>query len=341
MSIFFQNFLFVSYQAFYKIVCIVIFNQTFMEYIEKIQSLFSELDSVIVGQETMKRDILIALLSGGHILLEWAPGLAKTLTVKTFSDAVSLWFQRIQFTPDLLPSDLIGAKIYNPESKTFDVRKGPLFANIILADEINRAPSKVQSALLEAMEEKQVTIGDESYKLDTPFMVLATQNPIEQEGTYHLPEAQLDRFLLKTVLDYPTSDQEISILKGQKSRKNTKIEKVLSKKDIADIQKHIEEIHVSESIYSYIKDIVFATRENKDIAKWVAYGVSPRASLALLSCSQVLAYISGRDFVTPEDIKEMAFPVLRHRFVLSYEALAEDVTPDSIIEHILEHTSLD
>lgn len=191
------------------------------------------------------------------------------------------------------------------------------------------------------MEEKQVTIGDESYKLDTPFMVLATQNPIEQEGTYHLPEAQLDRFLLKTVLDYPTPEQEIAILKGQKSRKEAKIQKVFTKKDIVDIQKEIEEIHVSESIYMYIKDIVFATRENQDIAKWVSYGVSPRASLALLSCSRVLAYISGRDFVTPEDIKEMAFPVLRHRFVLSYEALAEDVTSDFIIRHILEHTSID
>jgi len=240
----------------------------------------------------------------------------------------------------LLPSDLIGAKIYNPELKSFDVKRGPIFANIVLADEINRSPSKVQSALLEAMEERQVTIGDVSFALDAPFMVLATQNPIEQEGTYHLPEAQLDRFLLKTIIEYPTPEQELQILQSEKTRREAKVKKIYTKKDIENVQKEIENVHVSESIFHYIRDIVFASREKNSLSKWIAYGVSPRASLALLRTAKTLACISGRDFVTPEDIKEMAYPVLRHRFVLSYEALADDISTDTIIASILEKVEI-
>jgi len=311
-----------------------------MENNEKIVKILSELDEVIIGQRNLKRDILISLLAGGHILLEWAPWLGKTLTVKTFAATVNLAFSRIQFTPDLLPSDLIGAKIYNQESKSFDVKQGPIFADFVLADEINRAPSKVQSALLEAMEEKQVTIGEETFSLGKNFMVLATQNPIEQEGTYHLPEAQLDRFLLKTLIDYPTAEEELQIMNGQSARTSQKVSKVCGVRDLAQMKKDVEQIQVSESIYTYVRDIVFATREESDISKYISYGVSPRASLALIQCSKALAYISGRNFVTPEDIKEMAYPVLRHRIILSYDALADDISVEDIITTILSKVEI-
>lgn len=307
---------------------------------EKIESFFAELDSVIVGQKNLKRDILICLLSSGHILLEWAPGLAKTLTVNTFAKAMGMSFQRIQFTPDLLPSDLIGAKIYDPTSQSFSVKKGPIFANFVLADEINRAPSKVQSALLEAMEERQVTIGEESFQLDSPFMVLATQNPIEQEGTFHLPEAQLDRFLMKTIIEYPTQEEEIEIMKNNQSIADAKIQRIFTKKDLLDMQKMIGEIKVSENIYQYIKDIVFYTRESKTLSKYLSYGASPRASLGILRAAKTLACVQGRDFVLPEDIKEVTYGVLRHRIILSYESLAEEITPDMIIEKILENVEV-
>lgn len=307
---------------------------------EKIQDFFAELDRVIVGQKNLKRDILICLLSGGHILLEWAPWLAKTLTVNTVAKAVGATFQRIQFTPDLLPSDLIGAKIYDPASKSFSVKKGPIFANFVLADEINRAPSKVQSALLEAMEERQVTIGEETFSLSHPFMVLATQNPIEQEGTFHLPEAQLDRFLMKTLVEYPTPEEEIQIMKEHTSVADTKIRKIFTKKDISEIKKNIEQIQVSESIYDYVRDIVFFTREDQSLKKYLTYGASPRASLGIIRAAKTLAYIEARDFVIPEDIKSVAYGVLRHRIILSYEALAEEITPDMVIRKVLSHIEI-
>ncbi len=310
-----------------------------IEFSQKIQELQDEVGKVIVGQENLKRDIIVALLAGGHILLEWAPGLAKTRTVSSFSQALKLSFQRIQFTPDLLPSDLVWAKIYDPELKEFQVKKGPIFANFILADEINRAPSKVQSALLEAMEEKQVTIGEETFKLDEPFIVLATQNPLEQEGTFHLPEAQLDRFLLKTLVEYPSHTQEKEILTQSLSRETQKISKIFGKKEIDFFKKEIEKIEVSQSVYEYICHIVFATRDTQKYGE-ISYGGSPRASLALLRTAKVLAFIEGRDFVIPEDVKEMAYGVLRHRIILNYEALAEGVSTDDLIGKILDDTNI-
>lgn len=307
------------------------------EFSTKIQTLLDEVGKVIVGQEALKRDIVIALLAGGHILLEGAPGLAKTKTISTYASALDLSFQRIQFTPDLLPSDLIGAKIYDPEAKAFEVKKGPIFANFVLADEINRAPSKVQSALLEAMEERQVTIGETSFSLQAPFMVLATQNPLEQEGTFHLPEAQLDRFLLKTLVSYPTALQEKEILMQTLAREKQKIQTILTRKDILALQQEVDTVEVSESVYEYICRIIFASRDAQKYPE-IAYGGSPRASLALLKTSKVLACMAGREYVIPEDVKEMCFGVLRHRIILSYEALADGVTPDSCIQKILDDT---
>lgn len=309
------------------------------EFSEKIQALQDEVGRVIVGQEDLKRDIVVALLAGGHILLEWAPGLAKTRTVSTFSEALNLDFQRIQFTPDLLPSDLLGSKIYDPDLKEFQVKKGPIFSNFVLADEINRAPSKVQSALLEAMEERQITIGEDTFSLAYPFIVLATQNPLEQEGTFHLPEAQLDRFLVKTLVSYPSHSEEKEILQKSLERESVKIQKVFWKKDITTLQKHIETISVSESIYEYICRIVFASRDQEKYPD-VEYGASPRASLALLRTAKVIAAMSSRDYIIPEDVKSMAHSVLRHRIILSYEALAEWKTTDMLIDTILSDTKI-
>lgn len=306
---------------------------------QKIDILLWEVGKVIVGQENLKRDIIIALLSGGHILLEWAPGLAKTRTVSTFSEALNLDFQRIQFTPDLLPSDLIGARIYDPDTKEFSVKKWPIFSNFVLADEINRAPSKVQSALLEAMEERQVTIGEKSFPLDTPFIVLATQNPLEQEGTFELPEAQLDRFLLKTLVDYPSREEEMKILQESIERETQKISQVFWKKELKIFQKTLDEIEVSQSIYNYICDIVFASRNIKKYPE-IAYGASPRASLALLRTSKALALLEWRNYVIPEDIKEMVYGTLRHRIILSYESLAEWISSDIVIQKILQNTKI-
>ncbi len=309
------------------------------EFAEKMKELQEEVWKVIVGQDDLKRDIMVALFAGGHILLEGAPGLAKTRTVSTFSEALSLKFQRIQFTPDLLPSDLIGAKIYDPEAKIFEVKKGPVFANFVLADEINRAPSKVQSALLEAMEERQVTIGEETFKLDSPFMVLATQNPLEQEGTFHLPEAQLDRFLLKTIVKYPTPQEEHQILRWALQRDITKISKILSQQDILDIRSMIDEVEVSDSVYDYMCRIISKTRDTQEYTE-IMYWASPRASLWLLRTSKVIAALEWRDFVIPEDIKQIAYWVLRHRIILNYEALADGVTTDEVIAKILSDTKI-
>ncbi|MFA5917639.1 MAG: MoxR family ATPase [Candidatus Gracilibacteria bacterium] len=312
------------------------------EYLNKIDELKQEIKKVVVGQDLLIRDLLITLFCRGHILIEGVPGLAKTLTVSSLSKALDLDFSRVQFTPDLLPSDLIGARVYTPETKEFYIKTGPIVSNFVLADEINRAPSKVQSALLEAMAERQVTIADKTIKLDEPFIVLATQNPIEQDGTYTLPEAQLDRFLFKTIVSYPSEQEEIEIMKNNSLNTDLSgIKKILGKKDILNIQKLIEEIFVDQNIYEYIKDIVTYTRDtNNEVGKYLFYGASPRASIALLSASKALAFLSGRDFVIPEDIKEIAKQVLRHRLILNYEAIAENMGVDELIEKVLNNVKV-
>lgn len=303
---------------------------------QKLKQVLDEIWQVVMGQEELKQDILIALLSSGHILLEWVPWLAKTLTVSSFAHTLWLDFQRIQFTPDLLPSDIIWARIYNPESREYEIKKWPIFSNIILADEINRAPSKVQSALLEAMQEKQVTIGDTTITLPSPFIVLATQNPLEQEGTFPLPEAQLDRFTIQTILNYPSQEEELQILKTESSRKSYKLKKILTKKDIHEAIEKIASQEISETAYQYICNIVRATRDTK-IAPHMMIGASPRASLALAECSKVLSFLKWRNFVLPEDIKSLAPRILRHRIILHYEALADGITSDMAIQELLEH----
>ncbi len=309
-----------------------------MEIREKIQLLEVEMAKKVIGQKNLVRDILIGLFSGGHILLEWVPGLAKTLSVETLSKVIDLDYKRIQFTPDLLPSDLIWARIY--ENQKFVVKKWPIFSNLVLADEINRAPSKVQSALLEAMAEKQVTIWDETFILPEPFMVLATQNPLEQSGTYSLPEAQLDRFLLKTIVDYPNKQEELQIMKQYSQNISTALEKIFDVSEVLEIRKSIQDVWVSESIYDYVADIVFLTRQSEFTKKYLAIWASPRASISLIKAAKALAYLQGRDFVIPEDIQEMIFPVLRHRIILSYEQVAEWMTTDEVIREILEHVEI-
>ncbi|BCD63105.1 MoxR-like ATPase [Nitratiruptor sp. YY08-26] len=296
-----------------------------------IQALKNEVKKVIVGQEEMLDAIIVALLSEGHILLEGMPGLAKTTTIKTFAHVVGLKFQRVQFTPDLLPSDIIGANIYNPAESRFYVRKGPIFTNLLLADEINRTPAKVQSALLEAMQERQVTIDKESYKLDEPFVVMATQNPIEQEGTYNLPEAQLDRFMMKIVLTYNTKDEEFEILNRAEKGFAADLEQVVKKEDLLQAKEQVSKIFIDDALKRYILDLIFATRKHPDLF----YGASPRGSIDLLKAAKARAYMRGNDFVTPRDILEMAKPVLRHRVILSYEAKASGKRGDTILDEIL------
>ncbi len=312
------------------------------EYISKIEELKQEIKKVVVWQDLLIRDLLITLFCRWHILIEWVPGLAKTLTVSSLAKVLDLNFSRIQFTPDLLPSDLIWARVYTPETKEFYIKTGPVVSNFILADEINRAPSKVQSALLEAMAERQVTIADKTIKLDEPFIVLATQNPIEQDWTYSLPEAQLDRFLFKTTVSYPSEQEEIEIMKTNSLNTDLSgIKKILWKKDILAIQKLIEEIFVDQNIYEYIKDIVIYTRDlNNEVWKYLFYWASPRASIALLLASKALAFLSQRDFVIPEDIKEIAKQVLRHRLILNYEAIAENIWVDELIEKVLNNVKV-
>lgn len=297
----------------------------------------------LVGQEKLVEDILVAFIAKGHVLLEGVPGLAKTLTVKTIAEILGLDFKRIQFTPDLLPADITGTLIYEQNKGNFSVRKGPVFANVILADEINRAPAKVQSAMLEAMEENQVTIGENSYELPHPFFVLATQNPIEQEGTYNLPEAELDRFLLKLVINYPTNENEKSIIKTAGNAPNVKVKKILSSSDIEKMQKTAESVVCDDKLIEYIVSILNVTRKNPqensrnatDITHYINFGASPRAGIAILQCAKVHALFNGRSFVLPEDIKAEVLPVLRHRLVLSYEASADNITSDEIISRIL------
>ncbi|MBI5056853.1 MAG: AAA family ATPase [Nitrospirae bacterium] len=307
-----------------------------------VQNLISEFEKSIVGQKYLIERLLVALLSNGHILIEGVPGLAKTLAVKVLSGSIRTKFQRIQFTPDLLPADLVGTLVYNPKDGTFTTKKGPVFANIILADEINRAPAKVQSALLEAMQERQVTIGGDTFPLDEPFMVLATQNPIEQEGTYPLPEAQVDRFMLKINVTYPTIEEEHRIMKRMAfTNKNIAVNAVVGPEDIQRARNVVNDIYMDEKIEKYILDIVFATREPKkyrlnELDGLIQYGASPRASIYLNIASKAYAFIQGRGYVTPQDVKSIGPDVLRHRVIVSYEAEAEEKTSDDIIKKIFE-----
>jgi MoxR-like ATPase len=305
-----------------------------------VEQVLGEIRKVIVGQKAMLERLLIGLLADGHILLEGVPGLAKTLSVKTLSDIIDLRFQRIQFTPDLLPADLIGTMIFNQKDGQFVARKGPLFTNIVLADEINRAPAKVQSALLEAMQERQVTIGDTSYPLDRPFLVLATQNPIEQEGTYPLPEAQVDRFMLKIKVDYPTKGEEREILERMSTLKPIGVRRLIRGEDILRARDVVSQVYVDGRIKDYIVDMVLATRRPEeyrlDVKGLVQFGASPRATVFLTLAAKAHAFLRGRGYVTPEDVKSIAFDVLRHRIILSYEAEAEDVTTEQIIQKVLD-----
>ncbi len=308
---------------------------------EKIKQVFGEVGRVVVGQEYMVNRLLIGLFTNGHILLEGVPGLAKTLTVSTLAQVLHLDFSRIQFTPDLLPADLVGTMIYNQKEGKFEVKKGPIFANIILADEINRSPAKVQSALLEAMQEKQVTIGETTFKLDKPFLVLATQNPVENEGTYPLPEAQIDRFMMKVTVDYPTKDQELEIMRRISNMKfDFTVNALLTKEDIYDIRDQINKVKISESLERYIIELVFATRNPLEFklteqAQYIQFGASPRASINLNLAAKAAAYFEGRDYVLPEDIKAVALDVMNHRIIMNYEAEADNVRTTDIIKAIL------
>jgi len=307
-----------------------------------VDTLTTEVSKVIVGQKQMVDRLLIGLLCNGHILLEGVPGLAKTLTIKSLASAISAKFQRIQFTPDLLPADLVGTMIYNQKDGKFFTRRGPIFANFILANEINRAPAKVQSALLEAMQERQVTIGEETFKLDEPFLVLATQNPIEQEGTYPLPEAQVDRFMLKVKIDYPSREDELTIMRQNVMSSQGEITPVVSTKDILSARAALKNVYMDEKIERYILDIVFATREPakfklEKIAPMISYGASPRASINLALASKAHAFIKRRGYVIPEDVRAISLDVLRHRVAVTYEAEAEELTSESVVQEILNH----
>lgn len=308
---------------------------------QKIKQVFQEVGKVVVGQSYMVNRLLIGLFTGGHILLEGVPGLAKTLTINSLARALRLDFQRIQFTPDLLPADLIGTMIYNQNASQFEVKKGPIFANLILADEVNRSPAKVQSALLEAMQEKQVTIGETTYKLDLPFLVLATQNPVEHEGTYPLPEAQVDRFMMKVYIDYPKKADELEIMRRMANMAfNDNVSKVLSKEDIFAIRSEINQVQISETLEKYIIELVFATRrpaeyDLNEFADYIQFGVSPRASIALNRAAKAIAYFDDRDYVLPEDIKEVAHDVMNHRIILNYEAEADGIRTKDFIEAVL------
>ena len=315
-------------------------NQKVREESSFAQQLIGEIHRVIVGQKYMVERLLIGLLTRGHILLEGVPGLAKTLAVKTLSSAIDTRFQRIQFTPDLLPADLIGTMIFNPKDGTFYPRKGPIFSNILLADEINRAPAKVQSALLEAMQERQVTIGDTTYPLEEPFLVLATQNPIEQEGTYPLPEAQIDRFMLKLKIEYPDIKEERQILDLMARDEAIEVGKVVCPADILRVRQVVKEVYMDDRIKDYIVHLVFASRRPQDykvdLKGLIQFGASPRATIFLAQAARAHAFIKGRGYVTPEDVKAVGMDVLRHRIILTYEAEAEEVSTESIVSRIFD-----
>lgn len=313
-----------------------------------LERLMSEVHKVVVGQQDMIERVFMGLLCGGHVLIEGAPGLAKTLTVNTLADCLKLQFSRVQFTPDLLPSDVLGTVIYNHQLGTFTNKQGPVFTNLLLADEINRAPAKVQSALLEAMAERHVTIGDETYQLPRPFLVLATQNPIEQEGTYNLPEAQLDRFMFKIKVEYPSSDEELQVMERMGAGPETeqpKAEQVIGPEDLEQVRKTIDEIIVEDPVKRYIVDVVAATRRPKDaglgeLDVFIDFGASPRASIALYQAARAHAFMRRRGYVSPEDVKSIAPDVLRHRVILSYEADAENMSVEQIVRQILEHVQV-
>ena len=304
-----------------------------------ISTLKAEINKVIIGQDYMIDRILIGLLTGGHILLEGVPGLAKSLTASTVAKVIGIDFKRIQFTPDLLPADILGTEIYKQNTGEFIIKKGPIFSNLILADEINRAPAKVQSALLEAMQEKQVTIGETTYQLDKPFLVIATQNPLEQQGTYPLPEAQQDRFMLKLKIKYPKRDEERKIIDiySIEQSEESQVNEILSRNDIFGMRQKVDSVYVDDSIKNYVLDIIFKTREE---SKYIACGASPRASISLIKAARGRAFMEGRGYVIPDDIKAMVYDVLRHRILLSYEAEAEDITSEEIITEILDEVNL-
>ena len=308
---------------------------------EQIEAVKAEVRKVLVGQDVMLSRLLIALLTGGHVLLEGVPGLAKTTAIKALANAIHCKFNRIQFTPDLLPADLIGTLIYNPREGNFTTKKGPIFANLILADEINRAPSKVQSALLEAMQEHQVTIGDTSYVLEEPFLVLATQNPIEQEGTYPLPEAQVDRFMLKVVVGYPSKAEEKKVIDSVLDQVRRDVKPVLEPTQLSDIKATVSSIYMDDKVKDYVLDVVSATRDPKaykmpELTNLIEYGASPRASINLCLAARANAFLAGRGYVTPQDVKEIAYDILRHRVILTYEAEAEEKTPDDVVKKVLD-----
>ena len=308
---------------------------------ELIDGVKTEIRKVLVGQDVMVSRLLLALLSGGHVLLEGVPGLAKTTAIKALASAMHCKFSRIQFTPDLLPADLIGTLIYNPREGEFTTKKGPIFANLILADEINRAPSKVQSALLEAMQEHQVTIGDQTYKLEEPFFVLATQNPIEQEGTYPLPEAQVDRFMLKVVVTYPSKAEERKVVDNILDDVRRDVKPVMDAAQLAAIQKTVASIYMDDKVKDYVLEVVDATRHPEqhklhELKHLIEYGASPRASINLCLAARANAFLSHRGYVTPQDVKEVAFDILRHRVILTYEAEAENLTPDNVVKKVLD-----
>ena len=311
----------------------------------KIVDIKKEVAKVVVGQEKMIDSLLIALLCEGHILIEGVPGLAKTTTVNALAKSLGLNFKRAQFTPDLLPSDILGAEIYDPQNNSFKIKKGPIFTNLLLADEINRAPAKVQSALLEVMQEKQITLGDTTFKLDPPFFVMATQNPVEQEGVYQLPEAQLDRFMLKLIVDYNTKDEELEIARRISSGEFETIEAVASHEDLQELKRAIKAVHVDTQIEEYMIELVNATRNPsdyglEDIKDYIQFGASPRVSIDMFKAVKAMAFMRGKDFVTPVDVAFIAKELMRHRIVLTYEAEAEGITTDEIIQKVLETVAI-
>ncbi|MCF6339417.1 MAG: MoxR family ATPase [Sulfurimonas sp.] len=313
--------------------------------ISKIELIKKEVSKVVVGQEKMIDSLLIALLCDGHILIEGVPGLAKTTTVNALSQSLGLNFKRVQFTPDLLPSDILGAEIYDPKNNNFKIKKGPIFTNLLLADEINRAPAKVQSALLEVMQEKQITLGDTTFKLDPPFFVMATQNPVEQEGVYQLPEAQLDRFMLKLVVDYNTKSEELEIARRISKGNLEKIEAVVTHNDLENIKQVIKDIHIDEEVEKYIIELVNATRNPneyglEEINDYIQFGASPRVSIDMFKAVKAMAFMRNKDFVTPVDIAYIAKELMRHRIVLTYEAEAKAITTDEIIQKVLETVAI-
>ena len=320
---------------------IEVIQQKIQQESEFVERLLAEVGRVIVGQKTMIQRLLIGILADGHVLMEGVPGLAKTLAVKTLAEAIDTKFRRIQFTPDLLPADLIGTLIYDPKDQEFKTKKGPIFGNIILADEINRSPAKVQSALLEAMQEHSVTIGEHSYPLDDPFLVLATQNPIDQEGTYPLPEAQVDRFMLKLSVDYPTGEEELQIMRRMSSGGTIEVTPVVTPEEIIRARSATEMIYMDQQVERYIVDLVLATRDPEayglaDLTDLISYGASPRATICLAKTARAHAFLQGRGYVTPDDVRAMGMDVLRHRVIVTYEAEAEEVTPEDVVRRVLD-----